>query len=295
MDRDRTLPGQLGAHTFLWAPDFNGANAERVASGAAAAGIGLVEVPLLNPTIFDIQSAKTALVRYGITPTCSLGLPSDAHAPDQPERAIEFLCLAIDTAAALGSKWLTGALYGHLGRVSGKAPSAAEHAAVVHVLKAAADHAERREIRLGLEIINRYETHLINNTRTAVELLGAIDRPDTVFAHLDTFHMNIEEDDVIGAVRFLGDQLGYVHLAESNRGIIGSGIFPFQKLLSALTDIDFSGPAVMEAFSFAPNELLTITASWNPPRVDATTFISQSVRHLQTTREHLYRFGPYAN
>lgn len=265
----------LGAHSFLWASEFQGAHADVVAAGVASAGLGLVEIPLLDPTAVEVDTATDALARHGLTPTCSLGLPAAAHAPDAPGPALEFLRVAIDTAAALGSSWLTGALYGHLGTVSGAAPTQRELDVVADVLRDAADHASERGVRLGIEVINRYETHLVNTASAAKELLMAIDRPGTVFAHLDTFHMHIEEDDIGGAVRLLGDDLGYLHLAESTRGVIGSGTFRFDELLSALSDIGFSGPAVIEAFVHGPPDLLRTTASWRRPTIDGRSFVEQ--------------------
>ena len=40
----------------------------------------------------------------------------------------------------------------------------------------------------------------------------------------------------------------------------------------------------MEAFVHGPEELLTTTASWNPPRADPDLFLSKSISFLHTTR-----------
>ena len=276
-----TDPGiQLGAHTFIWAPQWDVEGARLAASRASAAGLSIVEIPLLEPSRIDVDSTVRILADSGVRPTCSLGLPTEAHAPDHPDAAIEFLRVAIDTCAAIGSEWLTGALYGHLGLVTGEAPTKAEHHTIAEVLRHAADHAKQRGIRLGVEVINRYETHLVNTAEQALDLLADIDRPGTVFAHLDTFHMNIEEPDIGAAVRLLGEHLGYVHLAESDRGVIGSGTFRFRELFEALDDIGFGGPAVIEAFVNAPADLRAATASWRPVAGDAATFLDASLSHI---------------
>jgi D-psicose/D-tagatose/L-ribulose 3-epimerase len=275
---------RLGAHTFIWAPRWDDCGARAAASQAAAAGLSIVEIPLLEPSRIDVDATIQILADHRLQPTCSLGLPTEAHAPDHPDEAIQFLREAIDTCAAIGSEWLTGALYGHLGLLSGAAPTAAEHETISGVLSEAADHAKERGVRLGIEVINRYETHLVNTAEQALDLLERIDRTGTVFAHLDTFHMNIEEPDIGGAVRLLGDQLGYVHLAESDRGVIGHGTFPFRELFEALEDIHFSGPAVIEAFINAPADLRTATASWRPVAGDAASFLDASLSNIA---EHL--------
>jgi D-psicose/D-tagatose/L-ribulose 3-epimerase len=222
------------------------------------------------------------LNRFQLSATCSLGLPAEAHAPDHPEEAVRFLVTAIDTAADIGSEWLTGALYGHLGHLTGAAPSSGEIDTIAMVLRTAADHARARGIRLGIEIINRYETHLVNSAAQAADLLDRIDRPDTVFGHLDTFHMNLEEPDVREAIHILGPRLGYVHLAESNRGPIGSGLFPFRSFFDALNEIGFSGPAIIETFINAPPDLRSATASWRPVAGDPATFVSESLGHIES-------------
>ena len=268
-----------------------GADAELAAASAKAAGLSLVEIPLTDPTQLDRNAAVETLHRHNLEPTCSLGLPAYAHAPDHPDEAIAFLGEAIDTAAAIGSSWLTGALYGHLGHLTGSGPTSTELDTVASVLQTAADHADTRGVRLGVEVINRYETYLVNTAEQVLELMDRINRPGTVFAHLDTFHMNIEEPDIAHAVRLLGERLGYVHLAESNRGDIGSGIFPFDELFDALTEINFQGPAVIEAFNNASAELLRATASWRAVASEPASFIDRSVTHLRNILDTCRRSG----
>lgn len=239
-------------------------------------------VGLLQPSKVPIPETVEPLNRFQLSASCSLGLPAQAHAPDHPDEAVRFLVTAIDTAADIGSEWLTGALYAHLGHLTGAAPTSGEIDTIATVLRSAADHAQERGIRLGIEIINGYETHLVNSAVQAADLLDRIDRPGIVFAHLDTFHMNLEEPGIREAVRLLGPRLGYIHLAESNRGPIGSGLFPFRSLFDALNGIGFSGPAIVEAFINAPPDFRTATASWRPVAGDAATFVSESLEHIKS-------------
>ena len=41
--------------------------------------------------------------------------------------------------------------------------------------------------------------------------------------HLDTYHMNIEEEDFETPVRLVGERLVHFHLSESHRGVPGRG------------------------------------------------------------------------
>jgi len=69
-----------------------------------------------------------------------------------------------------------------------------------------------------------------------------------VFAHLDTFHMYVEEKGFRDPVLRLGERLRYVHLSESDRGIPGTGNVRWDDLFGALAEIRFDGRLVLELF-----------------------------------------------
>ena len=60
--------------------------------------------------------------------------------------------------------------------------------------------------------------------------------------------MNIEEDDMAGAIRKAGSLLGHVHVGEANRKLPGMGRLPWAEMGEALRDIGFDGIVVMEPF-----------------------------------------------
>lgn len=272
---------QLGAHAFIWVPEWTREHAHRAAAAVAEARLTTIEIPVLDPSLIDVRATVELLDRHRLRPTCSLALPGSAHGPAEPRAAMEFLRRAIDVTADLGSQWLTGVLYGQLGRMTGSGPTRDEIATIADILRHAADHARTRNVWLGIEVVNRYETYLLNTAQAALELLERVDRPDTVFAHLDTFHMHIEEPDIAGGVELLGDRLGYIHLAESNRGVIGSGTFAFGELFSALHRTGFAGPMVLEAFIHPPRDLMVATASWRPVAGDPANFVDASLAALR--------------
>ena len=70
-------------------------------------------------------------------------------------------------------------------------------------------------------------------------------------AHLDVYHMNIEEVSFAGAVHAAAaaGKLGYVHLGESHRGALGTGSVPFAEFFAALHDVDYQGVLTFESFS----------------------------------------------
>jgi sugar phosphate isomerase/epimerase len=60
--------------------------------------------------------------------------------------------------------------------------------------------------------------------------------------------MNIEEADVAGALRQVGDLLGHVHFVDSNRRAAGMGHTNFGPIVQALRDIHYSGYVSAECF-----------------------------------------------
>lgn len=62
-------------------------------------------------------------------------------------------------------------------------------------------------VTLGLEIVNRYETNVCNTAVQGMELLADIDEP-SLRVHLDSYHMNIEENSMGAAVKTCGKKLG---------------------------------------------------------------------------------------
>ena len=146
----------FGAHAFIWAGEWTPEGAESVVRGAAEAGLDFVEIPLLHPESMDVSGTRELLDRYGIECTCSLGLPKVAHLPFAPERAEAFLKGAVDVTDALEASALSGAIYTHLGTLTGKPPAEDELAEVGRVLKNVARYAAEKDVSLGVEAINRY-------------------------------------------------------------------------------------------------------------------------------------------
>jgi len=99
-------------------------------------------------------------------------------------------------------------------------------------------------------VVNRYESNQLNTAAQALEMLDKVNAPNVV-VHLDTYHMNIEEDDLVRPVHDVGDRLGYVHIGENHRGYLGSGHLDLTGFFHALADIHYTGPITFESFSSA--------------------------------------------
>ncbi len=98
-----------------------------------------------------------------------------------------------------------------------------------------------------LEVLNRFEGYLLNTCDECVKFVEEVDVP-AVKVMLDTFHMNIEEDDMFSAIRRAGSRLGHFHVGENNRRLPGKGGLDWYHIGEALREIGYDGNVVMEPF-----------------------------------------------
>jgi D-psicose/D-tagatose/L-ribulose 3-epimerase len=243
----------LGVHALVWAGDTSPASVEHAIAQTAKTGFDLIEFSLHDSLNLDVAAARAQLGAAGIAVACSRGLAFDADVSSEDsavvERGEKLLHDSLAITADLGGTHLTGALYSALGKY-GRPLTAAGRANVVSVLTGLAKEARGKGMTLGLEICNRYETNVINTARDALRLADDVGE-DNVTIHLDTYHMNIEEDDFVRPVHEVGDRLGYVHIGENHRGYLGSGHLDFTGFFHALADIGYTGPITFESFSSA--------------------------------------------
>ena len=114
-------------------------------------------------------------------------------------------------------------------------------------MKQFAKMAEDNGVVLGMEVLNRYEGYMMNTCAEGLDFIHRVDSPSCKVM-LDTFHMNIEEDNMAAAIRLAGKDLCHLHLGEQNRQVPGKGSMPWQEIGQALRDINYQGAAVMEPF-----------------------------------------------
>lgn len=241
----------IGCHGLVWSGTFDPSALQKVVQQTQQAGFNLLELPLLDPATFDRAGAAGILKDSPLTITASLGQSADTDPlsgdPEASRRAVEKLRLVVDILAELGSTYLVGVLYSQLAKYLEPASTQARKRAV-GVIRDTADYAAEKGITVGLEVVNRYETNLFNTAADALRFCDEVDRAN-VGIHLDTYHMNIEEPNMLRPVLQSADRLVYVHVGESHRGYLGSGTVDFSGFFDALAQISYSGPIVFESFS----------------------------------------------
>jgi D-psicose/D-tagatose/L-ribulose 3-epimerase len=270
----------FGVHTSMWSMSWDRAGAEAAVAGALAHGVDFIEIALLRPDEVDPAHTRALLERSGLSAVCSLGLPDGCWASRAPDAAADFLIRALDVAQACGAQALSGVVYGGIGERTGQPPTAAEYDNVARALTRAAAHAQGLGLSLGIEPVNRYETHLINTAAQAVAMIEKIGA-DNLFVHLDTYHMNIEEKGAGNGIIAARDHLRYIHLSESDRGTPGEGTCDWDEVFATLAAVGFKGGLAMESFINMPPDLAWGLSVWRPVAESHEAVMSRGLPFLR--------------
>lgn len=105
--------------------------------------------------------------------------------------------------------------------------------------------ARARKVAILVEATNRYETAVANTVADAGEIVGA-HGVECAQVLPDTFHMNIEEADLLGALRANRDSFRSLHLSDNNRYFPGFGAIDFGRIVACLGEIGYQGRLAIE-------------------------------------------------
>ncbi len=143
----------------------------------------------------------------------------------------------------------------------GAGPTSDEWKWGVESMRAVAEHAGNSGVMLGLEALNRFECYLLNTHADAARFVREVDHPHCRMMY-DTFHANIEEKSITGALEACRDVLAHVHISENDRSTPGQGGVNWDETFTALQQIGYDGWLVVEAFGLALPEIAAATKIW---------------------------------
>jgi D-psicose/D-tagatose/L-ribulose 3-epimerase len=181
----------------------------------------------------------------------TMGLPLDKDISNDDPAIVAageaMLADAVRAVRDIGGNKLGGILYSAHTKYNRPPTKTGWHNSVAAIARTG-DLAKECGVDLVLEIVNRFESNLLNTAAQGMKFIAETGSSH-VRLHLDTFHMNIEEANPAAAIRMAGDKLGYFHIGESNRGYLGDGVINFDLIFDALLDISYSRDIVFESFS----------------------------------------------
>jgi D-psicose/D-tagatose/L-ribulose 3-epimerase len=255
-------------------------------------GFDAVEIIPFDPDNFPAAKVKAAAADLGLTINTGYGMPPEYNVIS-PEAAVrkrgrEFAKRLIDLSNEAGAKVFGGAIYCGWGYLSGKARTADEWNWGIEACREAAEHAQRTSgLIIGIEPLNRFESHFINTAADAVKFIREVGLPN-VQVHLDTFHMIREEDDFSRAVLDAKGYVGYVHACENQRGIPGSGLVPWKPFFSALHQIGFDGCVTIESFDPDIEGVARLCCIWRKLAESPEQLATEGLRFLRELYAETY-------
>jgi D-psicose/D-tagatose/L-ribulose 3-epimerase len=248
-------------------------------------GFDVLEVCIEDPDLVTSGALAAARERTGVMfSVCgAFGPDRDlAHADAGPrENAAAYLDRLVGLAAAAGSPHVCGPMYSAVGKepASDSSERELQWDRARAGLAAAAERAAAQGVRLAVEPLNRYETDLVNTVQQGLALCESTGAGN-VGLLLDTYHLNIEEKSVGGAIRAAGDRLFHFHACENDRGTPGTGRVPWAETFEALREIGYSGQVVIESFTPAVKEIARAVSLWRPLDAEGDALASAGLRFL---------------
>jgi D-psicose/D-tagatose/L-ribulose 3-epimerase len=269
----------LGFNMLLWSTHLTEEHFP-IFADIKRAGYDGVELPIFEGTPEHFRKIGEAVRDNGLRATAVTIIPDAAHdcMSDDPAvraGAVKHLTWAIDCLTAAGGETLCGPFHQPLGVFSGNPPTAGERANVVSVHRQMAAYAARRNVKLSIEPLNRFECYVLNTVGDAANMARAVNAPNYGLLY-DTFHCNIEEKDPVGIIAPNVAYINHVHFSENDRGTPGKGHVPWAATIRALKRGGYDGWCAIEAFGRALPALASATRVW---------------RDFFPNREEVYRFG----
>ncbi|WP_193214243.1 sugar phosphate isomerase/epimerase family protein [Luteolibacter marinus] len=212
---------------------------------AAELGFDAVELFLPGPDAVPIADIKALQDRHQLAiAAVGTGAGMVKHGlsltdPDPARRAaaLEFIGSMIDFGGALGAPAILGSMQGRHGGMVSRDQAIGWLAGA---LQKTGDRAAAFSVPFIYEPLNRYETNLFNHAASAVDFLRQGDIGNVVLL-ADLFHMAIEERDIAASLLAMGDLLGHVHWADSNRQAMGFGHTPTGPIAAVLREMNYRG------------------------------------------------------
>ena len=253
---------KLGIFMNFWEKNWD-ADHKKYIRKAAKIGFDVLEFqaqPLLEMSDDHIRELKKEADEVGIELTYSLGLDRryDVSSLDENIRrgGVTYLQNIIRKMYVGGGTLLSGVSYAGWGTPDNMGDSKKPFwDQSVKSMKEIIKVAEDCGVTYCVEAVNRFETCLINTAKEALMYVEEIDSPN-IGVLLDTYHMNIEEDNIGDAIRLVGaDRLKSFHTGDNNRRAPGRGHINWDEVFGALADIGYEGRIVSEPFVMQGGEV----------------------------------------
>jgi sugar phosphate isomerase/epimerase len=209
------------------------------------AGYDAVELQIADPAEFAEDRVHRSLDRvgyklcafqtgttYGTRGNCLCSPDANVR-----QRTVKLLKSFVDLAA----RWQSVIVFGSLqGRLRDEPNEAVGSQRIREAIAEVGQYASERGAVLAFEPVNHEEIGFHNTIAEVTSLVRDLNLPG-VRMMIDTFHMNIEEKDLVHGFVSAADILAHVHLSETNRDVLGVGHWPTAAFCQSLEKIGYQG------------------------------------------------------
>jgi D-psicose/D-tagatose/L-ribulose 3-epimerase len=255
---------KIGMNLLLWATHVTEEHYPQLEK-IKSTGFDGVEIPIFGGDETHYRKLRRKLDELQLkTSTITVATPeANAISPDPAIRkaAVERLQTIVRHSAILGADVLCGPFHQALGVFSGAGPTEEEFQRAAEVHRAVADEGQREGVTLAIESLNRFECYFLNTMAAAAAYVRLVDHPNFK-ALFDTFHANIEEENLIKAFSENAAVIAHIHVSNNDRGVPGRGHIDFHAIFRAIKSSGYNGWLTIEAFGRALPELVEPTRVW---------------------------------
>lgn len=245
---------RFGAHVFVWQDQFSDADLFRILEESRDWGLTFLEIPIGDDIYFSpgeiSRKAADLELKMVLSPggewpmECDISLENKIHR----KLGIEWHRNAIDLTAETGAIAYTGAIYGHPGAVLRNGPCEEELKRTSEGLHELAEHAQKQNVKLVLEPMSHFRTHIANKPEQINQLIQSADHPN-LYSLMDTYHLVTEITSYEQAFNEFQPSLWGIHACETNRGAPGKGFLPWEELMKAVVDSGWEGYWGLESYN----------------------------------------------
>jgi D-psicose/D-tagatose/L-ribulose 3-epimerase len=282
---------KFGIHSLLFTETFVDKDL-KLLDRCQQMGYDAVEIIPFDPDHFPAAKVRQVARDSGLSINTGYGMPPEYNtiSPDAKVRkaGVEFSKRLIDLSNEAGAEVFGGAVYCGWGYLTGCMRTPDEWRWGVDSYREIAEYAARTSrLILGIEPLNRFESHFINVAADALRFIHDVGMPN-VKVHLDTFHMIREEDDIVGAIRKTGKQLGYFHACENQRGIPGTGLVPWRDVFRTFREIGYDGCVTVESFDPNMPRIAKLCCIWRKLADSPEQLATEGLKYLRQVRAEVF-------
>jgi D-psicose/D-tagatose/L-ribulose 3-epimerase len=195
--------------------------------------------------------------------------------PTVRSQGIDYYLRLLDFAHALGAIMCC---HGAVGRIRPISSYEEERTLYLDAVRQIGRRAESLGVDVAMEVLNRYEAHFLLTSAEAARFVDEVGS-SCVGILLDAYHMNIEENDLPGAILTAGPRLKLFHAADSNRKGVGRGHTDFLACFRTLRHIGYDGPVIMECVAPGPDPFAPLKG--DNPIGWIETYLDESLRLMK--------------